>query len=187
MKVRSCLAALVLWGVVSLPQVARADVSSWYSTAGGVSVISQGETLASPVLDLDLGVGTNPASPFVLGGLFRFGAQFEVGMDFGGALRLCSGSYARGTWGYGIDLGSHYRAADLGGAAAAGRVFVGGPWGLVLHLGGSYGENDVATWTASLGIDWARFSAHRSHDTDWFPSPLNSQDTGRREPGVLRF
>lgn len=176
----TCLGALV-FGLSSAPAVASADVSSWYSVAGGVSYIDQGaaatpSTLASPLLDLDLGIGIDPLSPVVVGALFHVGSQFRIGADVGGALRVCTGGYARGEWGIGLDLGSHYRIADVDGAAGFGRVVLGGPWGLVLHLGGSYGEENVSTMSASFGIDLARFSVHRTRGTDKLPSPLSSPD-----------
>jgi len=169
-------AALPLTTLLALPRVARADVSSWYSLAGGASVIDQATTVASPLLDIDAGLGTTPVNPLVFGALVHVGAQFAVGADVGGAFRVCTGSYARGDWGLGVDLGSHYRVATYGGAAGSARVFFGAPWGVVLHLGGSYGENGVGTLSASLGLDFARLSTHRSYFTDVLPSPLSSPD-----------
>ena len=177
----SALFGAAFLGVLCSSSVASADVSSWYSLAGGVSYIDQGaaatpSTLASPLLDLDLGIGIDPLSPVVVGALFHLGSQFRIGADVGGALRVCTGGYARGEWGIGLDLGSHYRIADVDGAAGFGRVVLGGPWGLVLHLGGSYGEENVSTMSASFGIDMARFSVHRTRGTDKLPSPLSSPD-----------
>jgi hypothetical protein len=165
---------------------ARADVSSWFSLAPGVSVIdqtavSQGTATPSGVvpsglLDLDSGLGTHPGRPVVFGAIFHFAAQWAVGADLGGAMRFCSGSYARGDWGFGVDLGADYRVATFGGAAPFARVFVGAPYGLVLQLSGSYREGDVGTLSLSLGLDFARLSTHRSYWTEVLPSPLVSPD-----------
>jgi len=182
MRIQTFLGACGSVAVLLVSQRAEADVSSWYSIAPGLSVIDQGSTLASPLLDVDAGLGTTPEKPFVFGGIFHLGAQFEVGADLGGALRFCSGSYARGDWGFGADLGTHYRVATFGGAAASGRILLGAPLGLVLHIGGSYGEGGVGTLSASLGLDFARLSTHRRYLTHVLPSPLASPDMPEDSP-----
>jgi hypothetical protein len=166
---------LPLVGVLSAVTPAAADTSTWYSLAPGVSFIDQGEELASGLLELDLGVGLPARGPLVLGAVGHLAAHFAVGADLGGAARLTTGGYSRGEWGLGMDLGAHYRVATTGGAAGYGRLLVGGPFGLVGALGGSYGEGSVTTLTFSLGLDLARLTVHRTSGTSWYPSPLASQ------------
>lgn len=159
--------------VAFAPRFARADVASFYALAPGLSVIDQGEAIVTPALDLDLGIGSLASRSFVVGGLFHFAPQWTVGADLGGALRLCTGSYARGDYGLALDLGGHHRFAAIGGWAASTRVVLGLPWGLFASLGGSYGEGQVWTGTLSLGIDFARATVHRSRGTETLPSPLH--------------
>lgn len=162
-------AALVLLGAPA----ARADVSSFYALAPGLSVIDQGEPIVTPSLDLDLGIGSLATRALVLGGLFHFAPQWTVGADLGGALRLCSSSYVRGEFGWALDLGGHHRFATAGGWAASSRAVLGLPWGLFAGLSASYGEGQVWTGTLSFGVDLARATVHRSRGTDTLPSPLH--------------
>ncbi|HSC89187.1 MAG TPA: hypothetical protein VLC09_18020 [Polyangiaceae bacterium] len=183
------LAPLAL-GLLFVPSPARADVSSWFSVAPGASVIDQSKAaeaagLSSPLvwgglLEFDTGLGTHPGRSVVFGALFHFAAHFAVGADLGGAARICTGGYASGGWGAGIDLGADYRVATYGGAAPMARVFVGAPYGLVLGFGGSYREGEVGTLSLTLGLDFARLSTHRSFWTETLPSPLVSPDAPRK-------
>jgi hypothetical protein len=125
------------------------------------------------MLDLDLGIGTLASRPLVLAGLFHFAPQFAVGADLGGALRLCTGSYARGEFGLALDLGAHHRFASIGGVAGSSRLVVGGPWGMFAGLTGSYGQNEVWTGTLAVGVDFARATVHRAHGEETLPSPLH--------------
>jgi hypothetical protein len=173
MRISALLTTSLALAVFVFAVPARADVSSWYSVAPGVSVISDNDFKATPMIDLDIGIGTPSTNPLVVGALFHFAPQFTVGADLGGALRLASGGYVSGRYGFALDLGSHYRFATLGGAAGSARVIFGIPWGVFFGLGGSYGENDVTTASATIGFDFARATVHRSYGEEFLPSPLH--------------
>lgn len=133
-----------------------------------------GEGSDFSALLFNAGFGTNPAAPWVLGGVLQGGANFGFGSEWGGALRITSGGYSRGTWGLAFDVGPQYRVGEHAGAIGSGRLSVGGPWGLALNAGASYGEDEVATFTVALGVDFARLTVHRTSGLDWFPNPYPS-------------
>ena len=86
------------------------------------------------------------------------------------------GSYARGNFGLGLDLGPEYRFGDDNGAAGAARVLFGAPWGITASAGGSYGADEVKLFTVTLGLDFARLTVHRETGLDWFPNPQRSPE-----------
>ena len=157
---------------------AQAETSSWYSVAAGASVIDQPSTrdpVASGLMEVDLGVGLPPTGPVVFGGVMHVGAHFAVGVDLGGAFRITTVGYSYGAWGLGLDLGAQYRVATDAGASGYARALLGGPFGLVLALGGSYGEQNVGTLGLTLGIDFARLTVHRRYALAGYPSPLRTE------------
>lgn len=174
---RHIASALLALGALCLPKAARADVASWMFVGSGWSRVEGTSSTPRDVdgnhaaLVVDAGLGTNPANAWVVGGVFNASGHFGYGVDLGGAVRLTTGGYSRGTWGFGFDLGPQYRFGDLPGPVGSARLLIGGPWGLGLSAGGSYGADDVVTVLVALGIDFARLTVHRSSGLDWFPNP----------------
>lgn len=161
------------------PGVARADVSSWLFVGGGASgvwpphVAGHGDA----ALQIDTGLGSTPSGSVVVGGLLRMQTHFGDGTDFGLYLRTATGGFARGTWGAALDLGGVERT--WGPAPGySGSVVLGGPWGLALSLGATRDSKDVTTFTAVLGVDFARLTVHRSTGTGWMPNPFPSPSNG---------
>ena len=64
---------------------------------------------AAPMLQLDAGMGTSPARPFVFGGLFRVAPNFGFGTDLSLLARATSRNFVNGGWGGAIDLGAYAR------------------------------------------------------------------------------
>ncbi len=161
---------------MACPETARADVSSWMYVGGGMSRVDANDNGNFAALSFDTGLGTPATSSFVWGGVFHGTEHFGHGFDLGGALRLAMGSYVRGDYGLGLDLGSEYRFGDDNGAAGAARLLLGAPWGITGTAGGSWGADDVKIFTFTLGLDFARLTVHRETGLNWFPNPQRSPE-----------
>jgi len=164
-------AALVLFSAAP----ARADVSSWLFLGGGASGVFRPHTSGhgDAALQIDAGLGSTPAAPVVVGGLFRLQTHFGDGTDVGIFLRTATGGFVRGTWGGALDLGAIERT--WGPAPGyAGSLVLGGPWGLTLSLGAARDGNEVSTVTAVFGVDLARLTVHRTTGYQWMPNPFPS-------------
>ncbi len=143
---------------------------------GGMSHVDASETGDFGALSIDTGIGTPATSSFVWGGVFHGAERFGHGLDLGGALRLAMGSYARGDFGLGLDLGSEYRFGDDNGVAGAARLVLGAPWGISASAGGSYGADEVKVLLFTVGLDFARLTVHRETGLNWFPNPQRSPE-----------
>lgn len=184
----ACGALVLVGGVV---EEARADVASWMFVGAGWSRVQDtavGEGSDYPAVLVDVGLGTSPAAPLVIGGVLHGSGHIGFGSDWGGALRLTTGGYSRGHWGLGLDVGAQYRFGERPGAVGSTRLLLGGPWGLGVSAGAAYGPEDVATFTVVLGVDFARLTVHRTSGTNWLPNPHPSprpEDMGRApRPGL---
>ena len=99
---RQLFSALVLLA----PAVARADVSGWANASAGPTFIDDGtETLTQGALSLQAGVGSEPSTAFVGGGLFHVETHFQRGTDIGLLARVATQGYVLGRWGAALDLG----------------------------------------------------------------------------------
>lgn len=193
---RSLLARLLglAWGAVVFVggtiEEARADVASWMFVGAGWSRVQDtgiGEGSDYPAVLVDVGLGTSAAAPLVIGGVLHGSGHIGSGSDWGAALRLTTGGYSRGNWGLGLDIGPQYRFGERPGPVGSARLLFGGPWGLGVSAGASYGPEDVATFTVVLGVDFARLTVHRTSGVDWLPNPHPSprpDDVGARPPGL---
>ncbi|HEY8075647.1 MAG TPA: hypothetical protein VIF62_16090 [Labilithrix sp.] len=163
---------------------ANADVTSWLSAGGGYGFERNAPRNVydrATAISFAVGVGSSPTSSLVVGGMFRTTTYLTLGSDIGLALRVASGGFARGQWGLAIDLGPKYRAFGGGDYARwpiDGMVFLGGPWGLQLGVGGDLFNiitpNDPGARgvTALLEIDFLRLTVMRQGATDrWWENP----------------
>ncbi len=141
---------------------------------GGMSRVDVNGSDDFAALSVDAGIGTPATSSFVWGAVFHGAGRFGHGLDLGGALRIATGSYARGDFGVGLDLGPEYRFGDDRGAAGAARLILGAPWGISASAGGSYGADEVKVFMVTLGLDFARLTVHRDVGLGWFPNPQRS-------------
>ncbi len=169
-------AVLLSLGLVALGVTwsgrARADVSSWVSTAAGPALAVEGDEVELyPSLELAAGLGTPAKRALIVGGGFRLGALFGFGTDLGAALRVASRGYARGGWGVAVDLGGYHRFAHVSDGGV-GTLTLGAPWGLLLAGSGSLGTEGTTTVGLLLGLDFARLTAHRTTGQRWWPNPL---------------
>lgn len=170
---------------------ARADVSSWLSLGGGYGLNraeSTGRYDRATAMSYAIGVGSDPTSSIVIGGLLRGTTYFTLGTDFGVALRAATGGFARGQWGVALDVGPMWRtwgSGDYGQFPLGGMLTFGAPWGVQLGIGGEYwninGKPYATGIVAVLEIDLARFTVMRQGATDrWWENP---SPAGGRKPG----
>jgi hypothetical protein len=171
---RACAAGLLGLLAFAVPRAARADVSSWLYIGGGPGVLDRATKEDKTLLHIDTGLGTNPASSLVFGGLFRGQALFGSGLDLGLVSRLVTGGFVRGGFGGGIDLGVSQRWWGEGSTGLTGNLVLGAPWGLTVYAGGTLGSNDERLIFATIGFDFARLTVHRQTGLDWFANPMSS-------------
>ena len=152
---------------------ARADVSSWVYVGGGASSLKQRnlDLKVDPTLSIDTGLGTSPAHPFVVGGLFKLQALFGNGADLGLSLRVASQGFVTGRFGLALDAGPYRRFWGEGSTGGQAALSLGAPWGITLSLGGGVGSNDARQFGATLGVDFARLTVYRLSGENWFPNP----------------
>jgi len=166
--------ALVVLGLLLAPQKARADVSGWTHFGAGVLSWQAENTdgfLISPVISLDVGLGTADDAPFIIGGMFHVQPVVENGADLALLVRFATRGFQCEWFGFAIDAGPYQR---FWGAKSTGGMIqgsLGGPLGLQLSLLGQFGSGDAIAFGGTLGIDFARLTLHRRHLTDWWPSP----------------
>jgi hypothetical protein len=165
--------ALSLCAALGLSGHARADVSSWAFVGFGPTGFKQRglELKMDPALSIEAGIGTTPARPIIVGGMFKFHTLFGDGTDLGLSLRVASQGFVTGRFGLALDAGAYRRNWGEGSSGGQAAVVLGGPWGLTLSLGGGLGTNDARHFSASLGVDFARLTVYRLSGESWFPNP----------------
>ncbi len=153
---------------------ARADVSSWVFVGGGVSRLEQNalSARAVPSMRVHFGLGTDPSHPIVLGGLFSFEPHFGYGSDLSLSVRAATRGYVNGGLGLALDLGPYERFWGERSVGGAGTLWLGPPWGVCLGLGASVGSHDAQSFSAILGIDFARLTIYRNIGTGIFLNPF---------------
>src|SRR5262249_22226452 len=135
----------------------------------------------APSMQLDAGLGLPPSYDIVPGLLFRMNTRFGEGSDLAALVRTASGGYVRGNWGAAVDLGAYERWWGTEPAPGfMGTLSLGGPWGVTLNLDFQQASNDVRTYTAVLGLDFARFTVYRSSGLAWWVNPYPSPPARER-------
>lgn len=159
-------------------RTARADVSSWAAVSGGTSLLEdQAGGSTHPLLQLDAGLGTTPNRTLVFGVLFRSWTHFGEGTDWSLAQRTATGGFARGGWGVALDLGVYQRFWGEDSTGGAITLTGGAPWGLQLGVAAALGTQEARMLTFTLGIDWARLTAHRSTGQKWWRNYVLPRET----------
>ena len=174
------VAVLTLGFAVGVCSPARADVASWMYVGGGAASVESDDTSASTrsLMQLDAGFGSTPHASLIFGGIFRTLTHFGGGTDLVLAQRTATGGFCRGDWGVALDLGGVQRWWGQDSSGLIGTLTAGGPWGLQLSLLASTGSNGGQMMGLSLGVDWARATAHRTTGTRWWPNrvlPVNAE------------
>jgi len=194
--VRSCLLALppTALAVLLASCDARADVSSWLALGGGATgQLAQGTSGAETAgtFTYSFGVGSSPKNPFVIGGVYRGATYFGLGTDIGPAVRVATGSFARGDWGLALDGGVVWRTwGSYGWFPLQGVLTAGSPWGFQLAVG-VQGSNLGAGSPAegmfvALELDLLRLTVTRQGSSEhWWPNP--NPAGGHQQSALLSF
>lgn len=173
--------------VSSVSSVALADVSSWMFVGGGAADLRFSEDLPSqnPIaLQLDAGFGSAATNPIVVGFAAKAWTFLDHGTDLGLALRLTTAGYSRGTWGVALDLGATQRFwGEFSKTLPSASLSIGLPWGLTLAATAGSNFADTQSAVLTLGVDWARLTAHRTAGNSWWRNyrlPLADEEVARR-------
>ncbi|HEX2879276.1 MAG TPA: hypothetical protein VHO25_07045 [Polyangiaceae bacterium] len=151
------------------PTAAKADLSSWLYAGGGLAAgEAGGVSQTRGLLDLHTGMGTDPSWPLGIGGVLKFPIHFTGGLDLGLAARFATRGYNQGGFGVAFDIGGYQRWWGLESTGLSGGLVLGAPWGITLNLGALQGSHDTREFSLSLGIDFARLTAHRTSGSNWW-------------------
>lgn len=164
---------------------AAADSASWVSVGGGASRVKQDGLDLSPggLIQIEAGLGTDPNSALVFGGLMKTLSHLGGGTDLILSERTTTSGFSLGTWGVALDLGGYARFWRDNSTGFAGALALGMPLGVNLSLQGQVGTENSQMLGFSLGFDWARFTAHRSSGESFWPNyrlPLAPGEQARR-------
>jgi len=152
----------------------RADVSSWLFVGMGPSWVEQhsADTEQQLSLQLESGLGTPPRDSVIFGGLFRTHTHFGQGTDLGLFIRTATHGFVNGDFGGALDLGGYQRFWGIGSSGLGGSLVLGAPWGITLSAGGGFGTNDSKSFSAVLGVDFARLTIYRRSGQTWLKNPF---------------
>lgn len=159
--------------LVAAPRLAHADVSSWLFAGGGIASLEQRQARAEHgALRLQLGMGSSPDAPIVIGGVAHTLSFFGQGTDLALSARAATGGFVRGDWGFALDAGGYQRWWGLGSSGVLGSLSLGAPFGLQAVLDFEMGTNETRTYAAFVGIDLLRLTVYRTVGTSIVPNPL---------------
>lgn len=198
------LAPALALGAALAPAEAGAEPSTWCAVSGGAHVWQNpgsSEFVYGGAINADVGLGTSPEAPFVVGGLGRLtgyiGAASEdptvkdrTGADLALLVRGAMGSFARGGFGLAAEAGGYARFWGVHPSAGfTGGLTLGAPLGFSLTLQAQYGPafdgaGDHLGFGATFGIDFARLLVHREVLQDRWP---NYRPARRASGGLASF
>ncbi len=193
----SAFAVAVASSVTLLARPARADVTTWLAFGTGLAVdhsTANRSTNWSPGISGSIGLGSDPTHAVVVGGVFRLMSRVNEGADMNLALRVSTGGYSRGDWGFAVDVGPGLRLWESnqdGTFPLQGALVLGAPWGVQLTLGSDI--MNLAVHPSSVGgfalveFDLLRFTVMRQGSTDRFwknPIPAGGRmEDKKADPG----
>lgn len=154
---------------------ARADVSSWFLAGGGVTFLPHDHlaTQRPGTLHLELGVGSPPHTPVIVGGVFKSLTFFGQGTDLLLVTRVASGGFVRGGFGLAVDAGGYQRWWGVTNSTGfTGALVFGAPFGLELTALTEQGSNQVHTYGATIGVDFLRLTVYRTALNNVWPNPF---------------
>lgn len=151
----------------------HAEVSSWFAMSGGPSWLSEHKSSyeLAPTMQLDMGVGSQPSSPAVVGGLFRTTTYFSHGTDLSLCIRAATRGFTTGDWGVALDGGGYARWWGESSTGPIGTLHLGMPFGLTLSVQGQMGSNEHKAFGAMFGIDLLRLTVYRLGGESFWANP----------------
>lgn len=152
---------------------ARADASAWLFVGGGSMVWKENNrgVTANGTMTIDVGAGTTPNAPFIVGGLVRLQPIFRQGTDLSLLARVCTHGFQAGDFGLAMDLGGYARTWGVGSGGFAGGVVLGAPLGFSLSLQAEIGSDNSQSFAAVAGIDLLRLTVYRETLLNWWMNP----------------
>jgi hypothetical protein len=182
--------AVVLAALAFAPE-ARADASAWMFLGGGTTAWKQArlKLLPEAALAFDIGIGTTPNAPLIVGGLFRLQPIFNDtggGADLSLMLRVATHGFQAGNFGIAVDVGMYERPWWTTSTGLTGEVTLGAPFGLQISAGGQYGTDNAQGITVVAGIDLLRLTIYRQVGlSNWSnPSPAYTKQS---KFGIFNF
>jgi hypothetical protein len=156
----------VALGALAWATEARADSSAWMFMGGGTTAWKQGRLKLLPEASLafDIGLGTTPNAPLIVGGLFRLQPIFNNiggGADLSFMGRVATHGFQAGDFGVALDVGFYGRPWWTTSTGLTGEVTLGAPFGLQVSVGGQYGTDAALGIMAFAGIDLLRLTIYR--------------------------
>jgi hypothetical protein len=180
--------AAVAAAVVAVAPAARADASAWFFVGGGTTAWKQARLKLVPEgsMAFDVGIGTTPNAPFIVGGLFRLQPIWNGGADVSLMLRGATHGFQAGSFGIALDAGVYERPWWTGSRGFAGDLTLGAPFGLQLTVGGQVGSDSSLGIMAFAGIDLLRLTLYRQVGLGVWPNP-SSPHQDRAKFGAFFF
>ncbi|WP_437745458.1 hypothetical protein WMF39_10795 [Sorangium sp. So ce1504] len=178
----ACLAALgALIAPLAWSSPSRADASAWTFVGAGAVGWKQGESdlVFDGALSCDVGVGTTPDAPVIVGGLMRATPILDSGIDLALLARVATRGFQAGQLGLALDAGGYRRFWGAGSTGVAGALTLGAPLGISLSLQGSYGTDNAMAFAAIAGIDLLRLTVYRQSLLPLWPNPFPAQQRGQ--------
>ncbi len=176
----TCLVGLAL---LTSPS-ARADVSSWLEVGGGLGFLGHPgfHRGTDSVLRLGTGMGSNPLSPIIVGGMLRTDTWFDHGTDLSLALRVTERGFVAGDWGAALDIGGLSRFWGDTVHGGVGTLTLGAPFGLQLSTSYLMARSKERALSVLFGIDLARLTIYRRSGDNWWRNPLPLDRPARPRP-----
>lgn len=159
-------------------KTARADASSWAFAGAGALAGKEGTAALTPraALSFDIGIGTTPDGPVIVGGLGRITTVIDAGTDAALLARLATHGFQAGTFGVAFDVGGYQRLWGTWSRGVTGGLTLGLPLGFQISLQGNYGTQDALAFGAVAGIDFLRLTVYRQFMTNRWPNPYPAHE-----------
>lgn len=155
----------------------RADTSAWVFAGGGglgwkqTRDGSDNSFRASGALAFDVGVGTSPDAPFIVGGLFRVEPILGSGTDLALVARVATHGFQAGDFGLALDAGGYARFWGDTSQGFAGGLTLGAPLGLQISLQTMVGTHKAVAFGAVAGVDLLRLTVYRQTFLEHWQNP----------------
>ena len=149
-------------------------MTSWFYAGGGMMVLPHdGRASDRPgTLQLEMGLGSPPHAPVIVGGLFKTMTFFSQGTDLAVVTRGATGGFVRGGFGIAIDAGAYQRWwGPESSTGFMGSLVFGVPFGLQLAATTEQGSN-VKVYGATIGIDFLRLTVYRTALRSFWTNPF---------------
>jgi len=161
---------------------ARADTSAWMFAGAGALGVRPAKPCPEPKCDpasfsatsaatFDMGIGTTPDAPVIIGGLLRVQPLFGNWTDFAILARAATHGFQAGAFGLAVDAGVFARFWGEKSAGFMGELTVGAPLGIQLSIEAMVGTKSTLGFGAVAGIDLLRLTLYRQTMLDHWQNP----------------